>query len=81
MNDNLRDLYTRTVQTKSYNKDKTWAYDFDEYYAETFATLILEDIEKILDDLYHILPLEQASVLLTLDEQIKGHFHGNTVQS
>lgn len=41
-----------------------------------FAELILQDIDKIVDDLYHALPLEQAAVLLTLDENIKQHFYG-----
>jgi hypothetical protein len=41
-----------------------------------FAELILQDIDKIVDDLYHALPLEQSGVLLTLDENIKEHFYG-----
>jgi hypothetical protein len=41
-----------------------------------FAELILRDIDKIVDDLYHSMPLEQAAVLLTLDENIKEHFYG-----
>jgi hypothetical protein len=44
-------------------------------YLERFAELILQDIDKIVDDLYHSLPLEQAAALLTLDEQIKSHFY------
>jgi hypothetical protein len=43
---------------------------------EKFAELILQDIDKIIDDLYHSMPLEQAAVLLTLDENIKQHFYG-----
>jgi hypothetical protein len=43
---------------------------------EKFAELILQDIDKIVDNLYHSLPLEQAAVLLTLDENIKEHFYG-----
>jgi hypothetical protein len=45
-------------------------------FKEKFAELILQDIEKIIDDLYHVMPLEQAAVLLTLDENIKEHFYG-----
>jgi hypothetical protein len=45
-------------------------------FLEKFAELILQDIEKIIDDLYHVMPLEQAAVLLTLDENIKEHFYG-----
>jgi hypothetical protein len=35
---------------------------------------VLGNIVKIVDDLYHSMPLEQAAVLLTLDENIKDHF-------
>jgi hypothetical protein len=44
---------------------------------EKFAELILQDIDRIVDELYHAMPLEQASVLLTLDENIKEHFYGD----
>ena len=37
---------------------------------------VLGNIDKIVDDLYHSMPLEQAAVLLTLDENIKEHFYG-----
>lgn len=40
-----------------------------------FSELILQDIDKIVDELYHAMPLEQAAVLLTLDENIKEHFY------
>jgi hypothetical protein len=43
---------------------------------QKFAELILQDIDKIVNDLYHALPLEQAGVLLTLDENIKEYFYG-----
>ena len=43
---------------------------------DKFAELILQDIDKIIDDLYHAMPLEQAAILLTLDENIKEHFYG-----
>lgn len=44
-------------------------------FIEMFSQLILQDIDKIIDDLYHVMPLEQAAVLLTLDENIKEHFY------
>ena len=37
---------------------------------------VLNDIDKIVDNLYHAMPLEQAAILLTLDENIKEHFYG-----
>jgi hypothetical protein len=37
---------------------------------------VLKDVDKIVDDLYHSMPLEHAAVLLTLDENIKEHFYG-----
>lgn len=43
---------------------------------EHFAKLILEEVEKIIDKLYHESALEQAAILLTLDENIKIHFYG-----
>lgn len=48
----------------------------NEMWQQKFAELILQDIDKIVDDLYHAMPLEQAAVLLTLDENIKEHFYG-----
>ena len=80
MNENLRNIYVKTVQSKGHNRDKTWAYDFDEDYAAKFAELMIEDIDRIINDLYHVLPLERATVLLTLDEQIKEHFYANDLQ-
>lgn len=79
MNKNLRNIYENTIQSKTYNYKKTWAYDFDEEYAEIFADLLLKDLGKIIDDLYHTLPLEQAAVLLTLNEQIEEHFYAKTL--
>jgi hypothetical protein len=65
---------------------EVWANQFEEHWAdgpdtyqlfkEKFAELILQDIDLIVDELYHAMPLEQASVLLTLDENIKEHFYG-----
>lgn len=79
MNENLKTIYVNTIQSKIENYRKTWTYDFDEYYAEVFADLLLKDVSKIIDDLYHVLPLEQAAVLLTLNEQIEEHFYATTV--
>ncbi len=45
-------------------------------FQERFAELILADIDKVSLELYHALPLHQAAVLLTLDENIKEHFYG-----
>lgn len=50
-------------------------HDIEVFDKEKFAELILEDIDNIIVDLYHALPLEQAAILLTLDEQIKSHFY------
>ena len=45
---------------------------------QKFTQLILAEVDAIIDDLYHAMPLEQAAVLLTLDENIKGHFYGTS---
>ena len=79
MNQNLRAIYENTLQSKSYNYKRPWAHDFDEQYAETFTELLLKDIEKIIHDLYHTLPVEQAAVLLALNEQIEEHFYAKTM--
>lgn len=42
-----------------------------------FADLIIEDVRKIIHDLYNVLPLDQAVGLLTLDNHIKSHFGDN----
>ena len=39
-----------------------------------FAKLLLAEVDKIVDDLYRELPLEQAVVLITLDERLKSQF-------
>ena len=51
-------------------------HNINENVMQAIVEDILKDIDKIVDDLYHAMPLEQAAVLLTLDEQIKGHFYG-----
>jgi hypothetical protein len=43
---------------------------------QEFTDAILKDVDKIIDDLYNSMPLENAAVLLTLDENIKQHFYG-----
>jgi prepilin-type processing-associated H-X9-DG protein len=49
---------------------------FGDGHIEKFAELILQEVDKVVDNLYHVLPLEQAAVLLTFDEQLKDHFYG-----
>jgi len=68
MNERIKELYNTVSGDDKLN--------FDSYLAEKFAELILQDIDRIVDELYHAMPLEQASVLLTLDENIKEHFYG-----
>lgn len=46
------------------------------YEEKRFAELLIEDIDKILDDMYHTYPLGQAVVLLDFDFNIKEHFYG-----
>ena len=41
---------------------------------KAFAELILEDIDKIITDMYHTYPLEQAVALI--DQNIKQNFYG-----
>jgi len=41
---------------------------------KAFAELILEDIDKIITDMYHTYPLEQAVALIDLN--IKQNFYG-----
>lgn len=76
MNTNLRHLYELTVQSKSFNKNKRWAYDFDEYYVEIFTELMLKDIDKIIDTMYDSVSLEQKEFLLLLKKQIDEYFYG-----
>jgi hypothetical protein len=71
MNERIREL----AEQAGYKDLPTVRLAFSEFNKEKFAELILKDIDKIVDDLYHSLPLEQAAVLLTLDEQIKAHFY------
>lgn len=53
-------------------------HNINENVMQSIVEDILKDIDKIVDELYHAMPLEQASVLLTLDENIKGHFYGTS---
>jgi hypothetical protein len=69
MNERIKELYNTVSGDDKLN--------FDSYLAEKFAELILQDIDRIINELYHAMPLEQASVLLTLDENIKEHFYGD----
>jgi hypothetical protein len=78
MNERIKELIKQATEHDyttwdSYNQKELVYYKFNQ---EKFAELILQDIDKIVDELYHALPLEQAAVLLTLDENIKEHFYG-----
>jgi hypothetical protein len=73
MNERINKLAKQAV----FESYKAGCIDQKETVLEKFAELILQDIDRIVDELYHAMPLEQASVLLTLDENIKEHFYGN----
>lgn len=45
-----------------------------------FAELLLNDIDDIVNQMYHQLPLEKAVILLDLDEKIKRHFYEKSLQ-
>jgi hypothetical protein len=71
MNERIRELLQ-----ESYTHFGQGKYRTPELVAEKFAELILQDIDEIIVNLYHAMPLEQAAVLLTLDENVKEHFYG-----
>jgi phosphoribosylanthranilate isomerase len=71
MNERIREL----AEQANFQLVQYWGKE-DRDSLEKFTELILQDIDKIVDDLYHSMPLEQAAVLLTLDENIKEHFYG-----
>jgi hypothetical protein len=73
MNERIRELLVQAIKEVGPDDDDNGA---KEKTLERFAELILQDIDRIVDDLYHAIPLEQAAVLLTLDENIKEHFYG-----
>ena len=69
MNERIKELATEVgISVEYLNNTKQWLL------IETLAELIVADVDKIIDDLYQSLPLEQAAILLTLDERIKEHF-------
>lgn len=75
--DYVNEVYKPPVRSKT--PGKIWEdghIDWHTQFNQKFTELILQDIDKIVDNLYHSLPLEQAAVLLTLDENIKEHFYG-----
>jgi hypothetical protein len=72
MNKRIEELAKQAV----FESYEAGCIDQKEILLEKFAELILQDIDLIVDELYHAMPLEQASVLLTLDENIKEHFYG-----
>ena len=53
-----------------------FAHMINENVLQAIIDDVIKDVDKIVDDLYHAIPLEYAAVLLTLDEQIKTHFYG-----
>jgi hypothetical protein len=71
MNERINKLAKQAV----FESYKAGCIDQKEILLEKFAELILQDIDRIINELYHAMPLEQASVLLTLDENIKEHFY------
>ena len=81
MNNRIRELAEQAMMPVTVRK---WDEQNNMYYSEhdvqldpkKFAELILQDIDRIVDELYRAMPLEQAAVLLTLDENIKEHFYG-----
>jgi hypothetical protein len=73
MNGRIEELAKQAV----FESYKAGCIDQKEILLEKFAELILQDIDRIINELYHAMPLEQASVLLTLDENIKEHFYGD----
>jgi hypothetical protein len=75
MNERLKELIDQCINERLIEYDGGGEY-VEVFDKEKFAELILNDIDGIIDSLYHLMPLEQAAVLLTLDEQIKAHFYG-----
>mgnify|MGYP007090096960 CR=1 FL=1 len=73
--DFMRRINYNNLEGKEYEEDAGVIFESTESF-EKFAELILQDIDNIVNDLYHAMPLEQAAVLLTLDENIKEHFYG-----
>lgn len=70
MNTRILELADKAIE------DMPGAWDIPDQFCEKFAELILADIDKVSLELYHALPLHQAAVLLTLDENVKEHFYG-----
>ncbi len=77
MNERIKELWNKAAEsTAAFPSGQNNSWETQVNFIEKFAELILQDIDKIVDDLYHSMPLEQAAVLLTLDENIKEHFYG-----
>lgn len=77
MNERIKALWNEAAEsTAAFPSGQNNSWETQVNFIEKFAELILQDIDKIVDDLYHSMPLEQAAVLLTLDENIKEHFYG-----
>lgn len=77
MNERIKELWNKAAEsTAAFPSGQNNSWETQVNFIEKFAELILQDIDKIVDNLYHSMPLEQAAVLLTLDENIKEHFYG-----
>lgn len=72
LNNRFRDLALDA--SVKYIGSPEWTFTDSEL--ETFVESILAEVDQVVDNLYHVLPLAQAAVLLTLDEQLKDHFYG-----
>jgi hypothetical protein len=78
MNERLQELAKESIIEVWCNNPHNGAPEFEGYELDQakFAELILNDIDGIISNLYHTVPLELSGILLTLDEQIKEHFYG-----
>ncbi len=72
LNDRFRDLAQDAIV--KYISSPEWIFTDSELV--TFVESILAEVDQVVDNLYHVLPIEQAAGLLTLDEQLKDHFYG-----
>ena len=77
MNNRIKEIWNKAAEsTSSYPSGQNNSWETQVNFMDKFAELILQEVDKVVDNLYHVLPLEQAVVLLTLDENIKQHFYG-----
>ena len=78
MNERIKELAEQAtsivvVKHEGY-RGKGYTEQVEFFDKEKFAKLLLAEVDKIVDDLYRELPLEQAVVLITLDERLKSQF-------